>query len=952
MPRQSAFQAACLLPLSALLVGCLPPQGGAGLGLWAAGPAETIRTDTPPRTETDYFSQSRNQIELHGAVNEIVAFQLVIEGTRGASRITPQFEPLTGEGRTLPSAGFRAWLQRPVVVSPAPAWYLRRRGAAASLTVPDLLVPLTSSVLGGGVPISAGEKAVLWIEYRIPRDAAPGNYTGGLTLRAAERVIRRTAIGLTVWPFAIPEARHVTILAGVDAPSVASSVLSPGTDAASALMGLLSDDSRIRAQTAVRDVCRLLEEHRLNPYLSGVHPTMRYGATGSVELVWDRYDALAAPLIDGEAFDDREPLNAWPLPLDRNRPAAEALGGMASPQYARVLREYVAACAAHFEQRGWKDRAFIDITGPVPDRPSPADYDNAARLGRICELAETRLPFVVNLFPMSLEEYGWPNHVFADLRPVADIWAPPARFFPVERMAQARQLGARTWIVPDLPAYGGSVAAEAEPSDVRSVSWHAFLNESDVMLPRAVAWPDDLKSTVTARPYESSAWLVYPGAVAGVPGCLPSLRLKRLLLAAQDAEYLWLLKRNGREATARLVARTLVKATGTEAYLDQYADAATHTLVHDPATWDTARRLMGEELMLATRGAPASPDAEISQRLDWSRFFASCRQVVVWSEGARWIEATNGTTPEMTLEVRLTVENQRNLPVSGTLAFGSLPEGWSVVADQVPIGPLPEHGRGRFRLTVKAPAAPMSLNGHVDLPVQLSLGRDETVNFNVTVSTITAMRRLRPIVIDGRLDDWDLGRGNVAADFRSIGPAPAAGVTYSQQSAAAANTLAYVMRDEEHLYLGIRCQGGSVAAPGEFSDNQVSYDDLLPVGDELVEVLLDPTNRGGDSFDLFHLVFKRHGSMWAEQGISLGRPIGRYRSWGLEVVYATQRDSAGWTVEARVPVAAFGAGTVRQRVWGINFGRYSRGQGEYSNWAGAVRYCYNPRSLGNLVWQQ
>ncbi len=938
--------------MAGLLAGCLPPQGSTGLGLWAAGPAEALRADTPPRTETDYFSQSRNQIELHGAVNEIVALQLVIEGTRGASRITPTFEPLAGEGPSLPSAGFRVWLQRPVVVSPAPAWYLRRRGAAASLTVPDLLVPLTSSALGGGVPISAGEKAVLWVEYLIPRDARPGNYTGGLTLRAAERVIRRTAIGLTVWPFAMPDARHLTILAGVDAPSVASSVLSPGTDAASALLGLLSDDSRIRAQTAVRDVCRLLEEHRLNPYLTGVHPTMRYGATGGVELVWDRYDALAAPLIDGEAFDDREPLNAWPIPVDRNRPSAEALGGVASPQYARVLREYVAACAAHFEQRGWKDRAFIDITGPVPDRPSPADYENAARLGRICNLSETRLPFVLNLYPMSMEEYGWPNHVFADLGSVADIWAPPARFFPVERMTQARQLGARTWIVPDLPAFGGSVAAEAEPSDVRSVTWHAFLNQSDVLLPRAVAWPDDLKSTLAARPYESASWLVYPGAVAGMPGCLPSLRLKRLLLAAQDAEYLWLLTRNGREGTARLVANTLVKATGTDAYLDHYADAATHSIVHDAAMWDTARRLMGEELLLATRGAPASPDADISQRLDWSRFFASCRQVVVWSEGARWIEATPGAQSELRLEVRLTVENQRNLPVSGTLSFGTLPEGWAAVADQVPIGPLPERGRGRYLLSAHAPAAPMSLNGHVDLPVQLTLGRDETVNFNVTVSTITAMRRLRPIVIDGRLDDWDLGRGNVAADFRAIGPAPAAGVTYSPLSPAAANTLAYVMRDEEHLYLGIRSQGGSVAAPGEFSDNQVSYDDLLPVGDELVEVLIDPTNRGGDSFDLFHLVFKRHGSMWAEQGIGMSRPIGRYRSWGLEVLYATQRDASGWTVEARIPVAAFGAGTLRQGVWGINFGRYARGLGEYSNWSGAVRYCYNPRSLGNLMWQQ
>jgi hypothetical protein len=162
-------------------------------------------------------------------------------------------------------------------------------------------------------------------------------------------------------------------------------------------------------------------------------------------------------------------------------------------------------------------------------------------------------------------------------------------------------------------------------------------------------------------------------------------------------------------------------------------------------------------------------------------------------------------------------------------------------------------------------------------------------------------------------------------------------------------TVAYTAEDADNLYIAIRCPDRLPPDPNSRQDNRITYDDLIPTGDDLVEILIDPTGSGVDSFDLYHLVFKRHGAIWTERGIELPRKIGLRRPWGLDIEYATRRDTGGWTVEVRIPLSSFDAAAIRNPVWGINFCRFSVADGTYSNWSGAARYCHNPRSLGNMA---
>ncbi|MFQ5411648.1 MAG: hypothetical protein ACE5EC_05100, partial [Phycisphaerae bacterium] len=61
------------------------------------------------------------------------------------------------------------------------------------------------------------------------------------------------------------------------------------------------------------------------------------------------------------------------------------------------------------------------------------------------------------------------------------------------------------------------------------------------------------------------------------------------------------------------------------------------------------------------------------------------------------------------------------------------------------------------------------------------------------------------------------------------------------------------------------------------------------------------------------------------------------------------RTAQGWSAELGIPISTFGPAAAN-RVWGINLARLDPAHGEYSDWARAPRYCYDPRTLGNLVW--
>ena len=204
------------------------------------------------------------------------------------------------------------------------------------------------------------------------------------------------------------------------------------------------------------------------------------------------------------------------------------------------------------------------------------------------------------------------------------------------------------------------------------------------------------------------------------------------------------------------------------------------------------------------------------------------------------------------------------------------------------------------------------------------------------------------IRIDGDLSDWPPGAANVALDFRLIPREP---INTSDESATHPHnaTMGFLMRDRESLYIAINCEFDARTVPSASRRNRVVYDDLIPVGDELIEVLIDPLNTGTRSAaDLYHIAVKPSGTYLAEKGIRFDPPCGAHKPWPADIDVATRVLPDRWTVELRIPLASFEQGAAEHTTWGFNLTRYDASRQEFSTWSGASGNAYDPLSLGNV----
>jgi hypothetical protein len=353
----------------------------------------------------------------------------------------------------------------------------------------------------------------------------------------------------------------------------------------------------------------------------------------------------------------------------------------------------------------------------------------------------------------------------------------------------------------------------------------------------------------------------------------------------------------------------------------------------------------------------------------------------------------------LTVTHDLAIRNELRTDIQGELRLGPLPPGGRGIKDLVQVGPLGEMGLTRKPLSWELDGPlPCDLDGHYAQRIRLDAAASGEVEVDAVLSVAQAPTALKPINVDGDLGDWLPNEYNAAGDFRLItqaldagsgrAPPPADRLTWGTESlplrsgergwgpdsppllragqgwdaGSAANrpratsqTVAYFCRSATMLYVAIHAAcppaDGDETEPKRIT-TQIEYDQLAPAGEDLVEILIDPTNCGTLSDDLYHIVIKSNGIGVFERGIGMTPAIGRAGPWpGAPPQHAVVRTPYGWSAELAIPLAALGR-PGRGTVWGLNLARVEPQRGEYSDWARAPRHCYDPRTLGNLLWPE
>jgi hypothetical protein len=527
------------LALSALL-------GGVGTAAADEAPCALVVDDLARVRPTDRLDcplDAEAPYELGALLDEVVAFQVLVESG-----------PAPLEGVTVdlvfpdaPGLRIERFVEHTVKVDQRSrggkdaheslGWTPAARPADTDVLgeIPDALVPVESAPAWRPYPLRLTPRtmAAIWIDVGVPVEVAPGRHTGELIVQLGEggRTVRKP-VSLTVIGARLPY-RAVSVLAGYDGGLLAERLDWPAD----------SDGSLAR-----RSIWQVLHAHGVD-------------ALAGIDRVEDA--AFVAGALDGSWFTRDA---GYRGPGEGVAPAVVTLGAygkLGAPEAQK--RGLVEALAAAIPAR------VQDVFLYAVDEDCRSDRGPGWR--RI--LAGAKLARSVLVGHSCSED---PTRQDVDLvLMVADAWN--------ERDATlARQAGKRVWVYNGRLPHAATMLLDAPASAPAALGWIAATHAVDRwFLWAANFWNDDNQGGKgPIDPFASAAsfhnqhgdvalfdgLLVYPGTQkapfaahsVGVPGVLPSMRLKRLRRGIQDAGYLALVGARNPEAALAIAAKALPRA--------------------------------------------------------------------------------------------------------------------------------------------------------------------------------------------------------------------------------------------------------------------------------------------------------------------------------------------------------------------------------------------------------
>lgn len=887
------------------------------------------------------------------------ACQIVIAtGAEPVRDITPVIGDFRGTSGLIPREQATLYRARTVRVTNLPSWYLRQHGPTSVVRVYDPLEPLGAEARRNSISLSAGETAVVWLDIDVPRSAAPGEYAAEVELKLGQASVRACGVTLDVSPVALSPLSDLPILAGMDLASIARAEL--GSESYAWMRQPADAPESTRMRRLIGDYHDLLQQH-------GVHGCMvvpPQSSTGTPDTSIRSPESAAAMLdaLERELTARSAALlpPGFPCQLVQPTHVGTLCDALAAGREAAcdALRSAIARARAD----GRLDSAFV----LTPPPGGPADYDCARAWARCAHQLHAAIRVVSTLPALSLRPYGEVDDRYRDIADDIDIVAAPAQFDHEPTLARLRAIGKQTWLQPDRPPFSGSLDVGGDAVECRSVPWQAWLSgHSAIWIPRAGMIHAQPEQTIEARRVlgggrsdMQTVALAYSGRAAGLDGLLPSIRLKRLSLGAQEYAVLRKLEEHGKAESARQIASSLILARGTAAYGDHLADGDLSRRVTDPLTWDQAARLAWRELTEATAHTTLAPDAAVARNL----FLDEARGVWTWVDGTSIAASDPDVRPAWRVTMTIGVRNDTPRPV-GIMARAQGPIDLVSSSRALAVPP------GDFRLVRLEGGCnefEPNMHGHVHTPIRLRTDaaaeseQNRSMLLNARLAVLMVPYAERNVRVDGDLADWPPIARNAAGDFQPVGQSQlkrlrpdGAAHRAAGQAAASDGTTVWLCRDAERLLVAARCRtntppparGGSPVGP-----SSLEFDDLIPRAGDLLEIMIDPTNRAGAPDELLYITLRRNGDWFTARGVPTSPPIGRVNEWQPAVECAVRETTGGWVAEASIPLRSFGVAVRPGTVWGINFARFVPERGEYASWAAVPRHCYAPRTLGRLIW--
>ncbi|MFC2174079.1 sugar-binding protein, partial [Acidobacteriota bacterium] len=176
-------------------------------------------------------------------------------------------------------------------------------------------------------------------------------------------------------------------------------------------------------------------------------------------------------------------------------------------------------------------------------------------------------------------------------------------------------------------------------------------------------------------------------------------------------------------------------------------------------------------------------------------------------------------------------------------------------------------------------------------------------------------RARKPPVIDGSLDDACWGARNRLGSLHGF-----------TEQCRVEPTAVYLTRDEENLYIGVRCtesELGSLRTKARLRDSSTLF------SDDCVVIYIDADEKKQVNH---FLVINAAGQIFDQRSeFESGTPRSDY-AWDGDWIVKTGRDDKAWTVEMVLPYEVLEAPSAPGSVWGFNIGRLQARVDEAVSW--------------------
>lgn len=522
--------------------------------VWAADlivPVDPRGSQTDATAEGAAFARSNeiwnaddSTVQLTGASNEVLTFQLVVEKRAG------RIESISADTGDVECALFQH-----IAVPVGDGIY------------DDALVP----VIGNGTEIAmvsrrapnftGRKRQTFTVELYVPKGTPAGQRQLSLTVQAGGETYPLT-ISLTVHGFELP-----------DKPSITADINNYSTSPAQGFFDPDGIDDYDRYLRVMNGYFRMAREHRahyhLLPYAQSgrmAHPLYAPVLSGRGRdrhvADWSGFDRTWGPLLDGSVFEGVHgydgPIEYLYLPVNANWPAYFEKYGR--PGYWHEYRQVLGEIADHLAERGWTQTKFevffnhktrwkyfpwdMDEIRFERDNQATIDFARAA-------LEATAHQSGIQVINRIDSSWIFPKSARCEIGDIVQLWVVNrgSHSEAPDEVELLRSKGQEVWF------YGGAgMIAATDRLDSLRWPWIAWGRQTD-----GFCWWNGTHGDNWDKVGPGTGHCFYPGARFGVDGPLASIRLKVLHRGMQDHAYLTLLdqKTGSRAASDECIAATV-----------------------------------------------------------------------------------------------------------------------------------------------------------------------------------------------------------------------------------------------------------------------------------------------------------------------------------------------------------------------------------------------------------